>query len=156
MTYREVKQVMADGQVVSMKADMTKRAVRLHHPEWRNSMFTFEVPIRYPNPELCGPCRKVHHFKTHHLHLDAQGDVTVSEAVYQQLRDVGLVGELQATKEVVPRPTALGMGFLDYKAQVIPNFGTPDEPKEIPVPIPILRPQHVVSREHGEIGENHG
>lgn len=108
----DVTQIV-NGRTITMQANMRRRAVRIHHPELRNCVFTLTQPaVRYPDPFPCPLCQVVHIYKTFHLHLDAHGNTVVDEQIYELFRTNGIVEDLQATKEVIPRPFAIGLGPL--------------------------------------------
>lgn len=121
MTFREVKQKMPDGQVVTMRADMRKRAVRVRVKGFRNCLYVFEHPgQKYPTPFPCPACRIYHTHKAHHLHLDSNGETTVSTEIYERMKEAGVAEEVKGVKEVIPRPQAIGMPFIDASAEIIP------------------------------------
>ncbi len=92
--------------------DMKKnRAVYLHHPMFRSCTFTVEQPDRpYSEPYPCSTCNQFHEYKTYHLNLNEHGDVCVSDAVYENMKRLNILGELKATREVMPLPTVLNLG----------------------------------------------
>ncbi len=105
---------------VTMYADSKQKAVRLRHPTRRNSVWLVVLPsIRYPVPYTCRGCNQAHIFKTFHLNLNEHGEVAVHPDIYELFKQNGIVGELRAMKEVMPRPTAVGTGLLDYTGRVI-------------------------------------
>ena len=135
---------------VSMLADMKRRAVRLHHPTLRNCQYTvMDAGIRYhstPQGWLCPQCAKFHEFKTFHLTINVNGDVVVSEEIYRMFKERGLMGELKAVKEVVPRPFAVEMPFSDFSAK--PLLGSNDYADR---GTPVHQPPIVISREEGMV-----
>lgn len=141
MTFREVTQTLPGGKLVTMQADMRVKAVRIHHPTLRNCIFTIEMPdIIYKVPDDCGLCGKQHIFKTYHFNLNANGDVTVAPELYERFKEVGLIKEMKAMKEVTPRPSAIGMSTIDQSGGIIPTSAPP------------LPRNDVISREHGKNG----
>lgn len=138
-------EVHSNGAV--MFADMKKRAVRLHHPHLQSCIYTvMDAGIRYPNGFDCPQCGFVHEFKTFHLNLNVNGDVVVSEPIYLMFKERGLMGELKAVKEVVPRPYAIAMPFSDFSAK--PLLGLNDY---VDQGTPVYQPPIVVSRESGMV-----
>lgn len=139
----EVKQEVL-GQTITMQANMSYRAVRMHHPTLRDCEFTVENQARlYPTPYACPKCRVFHIFKTIHFALDVNGDVTVSEELYSKFKEAGFVETMTAVKEVIPRPFAVGLPMMDYAARIM-------TPEQDPVP----QPPTVVSQEHGLVKVN--
>ncbi len=111
---------MPDGQVVTMQANMGYRAVRMHHPDLRNCTFTVEdTSKRYPEPFPCPRCVRFHVFKTHHYELDANGDVTVSEQMYEKFKAAGFEFGMTAVKEVIPRPHAIGLSKINEDGEAL-------------------------------------
>jgi hypothetical protein len=148
----EVRQKMADGQTVTMVADMKRKAVRVRHPFLRSCIFSIYDPsILYPAPIECSVCEGgiKHTFKTHHLVLDAEGYVTLSEETVELFRANGILEELVPTKTVVPRPYAIGLGLIDYQGQVLPAGGGP-APARAPQVL-AWQPPDVISREEGVV-----
>lgn len=43
---------------------------------------------RYTEPLFCAECDAMHEYKTYHLKLDSQGQVTVSETIYERLAEL--------------------------------------------------------------------
>lgn len=84
--------------------------IRIQHPSLRNCTYTLVHqgrPLRAPI--VCRVCGLVHHHKTYHLALDALGEVTVSETVYERLKEAGL-DELKAKgKDPKPEPQRIVM-----------------------------------------------
>lgn len=109
VTRREVR----DGDHV-LHADMKKRAVRIHHPTLKNCVYTMVAySIRYQIPHDCPMCNVGHIFKTYHLLLNENGDVTVAMEIYENWKKEGLLNEMKGVKEVVPRPWVLRLDPLD-------------------------------------------
>ncbi len=136
----EVTQELPHGQIVTMQANMKHRAVRMHHSTLRNVSFTVEnLARKYPNPYPCDACNVIHFYKTWHLKVDKNGDTVVSEQVYDRLKEVGFK-EMDATKEVIPRPFAIGLPFVDEQAS--PLIGSTKAHD-------IWVPPTIVSREKG-------
>ncbi len=118
----EVKQVVGKRTVV-MQANMKRRAAKLHHPTLRNCTYTFiDEDVVYggkdPQPYACPKCGVPHVFKTYHLDFDANGDFTIHQDLYEFLKMKGLLEELVATKEVIPRPHAIGLGGIGLNGDV--------------------------------------
>jgi predicted RNA-binding Zn-ribbon protein involved in translation (DUF1610 family) len=89
------------------------RAVKLHHPSYRNCMLAIEEPGReYSTPYNCPHCGIPHTFKTHHIILDAHGDSTIHEMMYDDLRHLGLLRDLKAVTEIEPVPQVISHGQL--------------------------------------------
>ena len=87
------------------------RAVRLHHPTYRNCMLAIEEPGRpYSTPYPCPHCQIEHAYKTHHLMLDQHGNTVIHEVMYEYLKDLRLLRDLEAVKEVTPAPQILQVG----------------------------------------------
>jgi len=133
---------------VTMFADMKRRAVQLHHPTLRSCIFTMiDAGIRYgPDGWLCPMCGFLHEFKTFHLNLDANGDVTVSEPIYLMFKERGLMGELKAVREVIPRPHTIAVPFSDFSVQLL--HGENDHKDQS---TPVIQPPIVISREDGMV-----
>ena len=102
--------------------------VRIQHPVQRNVRYTVVEGDRpYPAPYQCTPpaiggCGSVHLWKTHHLNLDEQGAVIVSETVFNRIRGRLLADGFVVTNEV-ERPPALLLG-LDRNGRS-PQSGIP-------------------------------
>lgn len=144
----EVYQDTINGRV-TMKADMRRRAVRLHHPNLRSCQFTFvDAGQRYPTPFLCPQCGFHHEFKTYHLTLNANGDVAIHADLYERLKAAGLLTDLKATKEVIPRPAAIGMPLLDARSEALPMGPPVTVVRQQPS---VWQPPVVISREEGLI-----
>lgn len=140
VTRREVK----DGDL-TLVADMRKRAVRIHHPTLKSCVYTIvSYRIRYPIPHDCPLCMVGHIFKTYHLLLNENGDVTVAAPIYENWKQEGIVGEMRATKEVVPKPWVLRLPTVDVRVrkegEVLPPL--PFVPAAPPPPV-------IMSREDG-------
>jgi len=98
------------------------RAVRLHHPSYRNCMLAIEEPGRqYSTPYQCPHCGIPHEYKTHHLILDAHGDTTLHELMYYYLRDLRLLRDLKVMNEVEPVPQVIEHGRLVLPSNVVMN-----------------------------------
>ncbi len=98
------------------------RAVRLHHPTYRNCLLAIEEPGRpYPEPYTCPHCKITHDFKMHHLLLDANGDTTLHEIMYEYLRDLGLLRDLKAMEEVEPQPQTISIADFKTEDNVVSN-----------------------------------
>jgi len=148
----EVRQDTAAGRV-TMTADMRRRGVKIHHPYLRGVIFTVSNPLKpYRQPYPCPQCGVTHLVKTYHFNLDSNGDVTVSEEVYQYLRDNGVAcsrgDDLVAVRPSIPRPFAVAMPTIDARPVLIPTGeGAPVEvfrPQR-----PVWQPPDVISREEG-------
>ncbi len=84
--------------------------------------------IRSPVPYICRGCNQTHIYKTFHLNLNEHGEVAVHPDIYELFKVNGIVGELKAMKEVMPRPSAIGVGLLDYTGTPIAtNAPAPDK-----------------------------
>lgn len=102
-------------------------AVRLHHPTLRNTVFTVErQDVIYPHPYPCPGCKELHIFKTFHLNLNENGNVTVTPEIYDLFKAQGIDKAFSVVNEATPAPTILRMD---------------DE----------WQPDFIVSREHGII-----
>ncbi len=102
------------------------RAVRLHHPSYRNCMLAIEEPGRpYPYPYPCPHCKIEHLFKTHHLVIDQNGNTVLSEYMYDYLKDLRLLRDLEAMKEVTPAPQVIGVGAFNTTEVVVSNTTGP-------------------------------
>jgi hypothetical protein len=140
---------------VTMYANSKHKAVRLRHPSKRNCIWTFTQPaVRYSPPHMCHMCQQIHIFKTFHLHLNENGEVAVHPDIYELMKANGIVGELHAMKEVMPRPHALHTTTLNYtgnpmrgKLNGAPSFGEVGD--KTYVPPAAWQPPAVFSREHG-------
>jgi hypothetical protein len=85
--------------------------VRLSHPTLRGVTYTLELRGRpYAEPIGCPVCNRFHEVKTYHLNLDGNGDVIVSETVYENLRKGGGLGQLRFANAVA-NPPAVGLSF---------------------------------------------
>lgn len=108
---REVRQQLPDGRTVTLKASSKPKGVRLHHPEFRNCTYVVTMySRRYPTPYPCKICRVRHRYKCIHLLLDEHGNVVINDVLYDHMKADGILGVLEATKEVTPRPFAIGIG----------------------------------------------
>jgi hypothetical protein len=56
----------------------------------------------YTRPHFCATCNELHHSKTYHLDLNHNGDVIVSETVFERLKEIGMA-DLTLVAEV-PNP----------------------------------------------------
>lgn len=149
---REVKQQIPDGRVITMKANMKLRSVKVRIKRLRNCVFVFEHPERkYPTPHPCAMCKTYHTHKAYHLPLDANGETVVNEQLYQRLKDAGLLDEMVAVKEVVPRPIAIGLEFVDYQNTKFVNGLNEDPLADNPA---APQPPTVVSQTKGLIKED--
>ena len=102
------------------------RAVRLHHPSYRNCMLAIEEPGRpYSTPYPCPHCHIPHEFKTHHLILDAHGNGVMTQIMYDYLKDLRLLRDLVAVKEVTPAPQHVEIGDFRTTEHVISNTTGP-------------------------------
>ena len=91
--------------------------VRLHHPVFASCTYVVELAQLYPQPYRCPACGKAHDRKAIHLRLDADGDVIVSQQIYDQLRTVFLAG-LEVANEVAA-PPPLQIGAVDTPTHLI-------------------------------------
>jgi hypothetical protein len=82
--------------------------IRLHHAAFQSCTYVVELPQVYPQPYQCPACGKQHDRKAIHLRLDADGDVIVSQPIYEQLLQVFLGGMELANEVEKPPPLALG------------------------------------------------
>lgn len=81
--------------------------VQISHPTLRSVIYTVEHEGRkLTYPLQCWMCGTTHVNKTYHLRLDAAGKVTVSEVVFQRLKEAGL-RELRAETEIRKPPTLI-------------------------------------------------
>ena len=65
--------------------------VRIQHPSLRNCTYTLIHEGRPLRAAIrCSVCGLTHHHKTYHLALDGAGEVVVSEAVFERLKEAGL------------------------------------------------------------------
>jgi hypothetical protein len=129
---------------------MKRRAVRIHHPDLRSCIFTVtDVRHPYPDPFPCPMCGITHLFKTHHLNLDQNGDVAVSEEMLEVFRAGGIAQKMKATKEVVPRPTVLMMPDINIEGQAIhPQYGPVPRSEAV-----VYQPADVISEQEGLVKE---
>jgi hypothetical protein len=120
-----------------------QRGVKLHHPSLKNCVFTLEQQnVIYPRPFDCPTCGTTHIFKTFHLNLNENGDVTVHEQIYELFKSEGIVAELNAKTEVTPRPTFLGMGSIG----IVKDANGATDYAQVQAQ---QAPPNIVSREHG-------
>lgn len=84
--------------------------VVIHHPDLRSATLVFEIPeYPYPVPFLCPACSTTHTNKAIHLRFDADGDCTVAEDAWDQLKG-HLKGVVKVKKRISkPEPMVLGM-----------------------------------------------
>jgi hypothetical protein len=142
---------------VTMYAHSEQKAVRLRHPTKRNCIWTLMQDKKYPVPHMCHMCNQIHIFKTFHLNLNENGEVAVHPDIYELLKANGIVGELKAMKQVVPRPHALHTTQLNYTAEPIVSYmGEPGDMNGITLPKEVVRPDAwqppaVFSREYGMV-----
>jgi len=146
-----MKHEVRQGGVV-MLADMSRRAVRLHHPDLRNCTYTVQDQSSiYPEPFPCPMCGILHIFKTIHLQLNSSGDVAVTPELWEKFQKGG-VTELQAAKEVTPRPTALVMPGIDARGEMAPAGFNGEAGQVVMVPRQqpsVYQPGNIISREQG-------
>jgi hypothetical protein len=142
---------------VTMYAHSEQKAVRLRHPSKRNCIWTFTQPaVRYPTPHMCHMCNQIHIFKTFHLNLNEHGEVAVHPDIYELMKANGIVGELHAMKEVMPRPHALHTSSLHYVGDPMPskmndNIDLWAVGDKTYVPPDAWQPPAVFSREYGMV-----
>lgn len=91
--------------------------IRLHHPQYRAAEgttinYVVETPQEYPVPYNCPACGVQHDRKAIHLRLDSNGDVIVSQQVYEALLTVPTMAGLVLENEV-SNPPDLFIGAVD-------------------------------------------
>lgn len=91
--------------------------IRLHHPTYRAAEgttinYVVETPQAYPVPYDCPACNVTHARKAIHLRLDSNGDVIVSQPVYEALLAVPTMAGLVVENEV-ENPPDLVIGAVD-------------------------------------------
>lgn len=82
-------------------------SVRLRHPSFRNLTFAVVHHRPYREPLFCASCGLVHTHKTYHLHLDAQGEVVVSEVIFERLSELEGLPLRKVGIERNPQPMTL-------------------------------------------------
>jgi hypothetical protein len=90
--------------------------VRLHHPTLRNCTYTVvHLGRPYQQPINCGVCLQTHMHKTYHLGLNNDGDVIVSEVIYERLKQVGLdeLKDMGIVQDPPPLVVGIGGGPVD-------------------------------------------
>jgi hypothetical protein len=94
--------------------------IKLHHPELRNCTYTLIHEGRpLEHPTKCMVCRVTHRHKTYHLGLDKHGDVTVSEQVFERLKEAGL-DELEPKGEIAkPPPQTVGLAESPLEQELV-------------------------------------
>lgn len=95
--------------------------IRVQHPTQKNVRYVVVEPnIPYQEPYQCTPpefggCGGVHLFKTHHLNLDDNGAVILSQGVYDRIKERLALDGFTTVNEV-KKPPALGIGMNPRKA----------------------------------------
>lgn len=100
------------------------KAVRLHHPNYRNCMLAIEDPLQpYPNgyEYQCVHCKVPHAYKHHHMRLDENGNTVITDLMYEYLKENRLLRDLAAVKEVTPAPQIIGVGGIPTDETVVSN-----------------------------------
>jgi hypothetical protein len=93
-------------------------SVRLHHPTFTNCNYVIELQKPYEVPHDCPTCKVQHFNKSIHLRLDSEGDVIVTEGVYEMLlREVGLAG--MTAENRVDKPPPMRIGAVEVPTQEI-------------------------------------
>lgn len=65
-----------------------KGGITIRHATLRNVVALVPTLRRLREPHQCPTCQVAHETKTYHLTLDYKGEVTVSETVYERLREM--------------------------------------------------------------------
>jgi hypothetical protein len=82
-----------------------KGGVRLRHPTARSGRFTFSLnkrPYRYPL--ACPACGTLHHVKTYHIAVDADGFAFISHEIWQQMKKFNHYAGFELANEVASPP----------------------------------------------------
>jgi hypothetical protein len=86
-------------------------SVKLRHPQLKDVNFVVVSDREFEREQdVCPSCKIVHVNKAYHLRLDSDGEVTVSERVYERLAVIEGLPLKKVGRDRSPKPQVLAIG----------------------------------------------